>query len=189
LTPRIRVGNAAGAVFVPGLRASSRPGRGHGGARSAARDPEASGGVCRRGRLLQYGVWVRLPACLGRFFLLYCGCSPALWGEVKIFAPPGSLQSWAAHFVWFSFHAVCEPRHRFGSGMRYGVLSLRLFPQPREVSMCRLSAAWSPRAGRRFSERRRAVIRTTTNVLENRVVVGRIFFRCRSRRGASLDVA
>jgi hypothetical protein len=97
--------------------------------------PKSRAASFGRGRLLQYGVWVRLPACLGRFFLVYCGCSPALWGEVKIFAPPGGLQSWAAHFVWFSFHAVCEPRHRFGSGMRYGVLSLRLFPQPREVSM------------------------------------------------------
>jgi hypothetical protein len=70
-----------------------------------------------RGRLLQYGVWVRLPAWLRRFFLVYRGRSPALWGEVKIFAPPGGLQSWAAHFIWFSFHAVCEPRRRFGLGV------------------------------------------------------------------------
>jgi hypothetical protein len=52
-----------------------------------------------------------------------------------IFAPPSGLQCWAAHFVWFSFHAMCEPRRRFGLGVGYDVLSLRSFPQPREVSM------------------------------------------------------
>jgi hypothetical protein len=105
-------------------------------------------------------------------------------------SPPGGLQSWAAHFVWFSFHAVCEPRRRFGLGVGYDVLSLRLFPQPREVSMRRLSAAWSPRAGRRFfcaaADCNQDDYQRTA---EWRRGGPHFFLRCRSRRGAFLDVA
>jgi hypothetical protein len=102
-------------------------------------DPEASGrrlsGV---GDCYKYPVWVRLPACL-RGSSLYCSFSPALCGEVMIFAPPGALRVGGVFCAAAGFSLRSETR-------RWAV---RDRPERRVKSG--LGAVWVPRLRARMA--------------------------------------